>query len=255
MFVRSTSIPKMLKFARRGRYNPGMTATCDAEPPGARQLHVRVAGIPHSVRNHMVGDCPDDAFVVIASQAVPVCPAHGRSGCKIGAFLTRHCTRIISKKNRCCEDQPCNPSHVLSFSVLFNARAGKARMANERTLRSGPYIQTAGRNPMRSAKASQCACSLLSGACLERFSNSRGVTSVVQSGFCFHPCDEDLSPGTPERKKPPKVSGFPLHQLENRYRVTPGSTSADKRSLPWLCTPALTPNRARSRPRRTSPAS
>jgi hypothetical protein len=42
---------------------------------------------------------------------------------------------------------------------------------------------------------------------LERFSNSRGVTNVVQGGFFL-------------RKKPLEVSGFALHQLENRYRGT-----------------------------------
>ena len=40
---------------------------------------------------------------------------------------------------------------------------------------------------------------------LERFSNSRGVTNVVQGGFFL-------------RKKPLEVSGFALHQLENRYK-------------------------------------
>jgi hypothetical protein len=50
-----------------------------------------------------------------------------------------------------------------------------------------------------------------------RFSNFRGVTKGVQSGFYFHPTDEDLSAGTPERKKPLEGRGFPLHQLENRY--------------------------------------
>jgi hypothetical protein len=53
---------------------------------------------------------------------------------------------------------------------------------------------------------------------LERFSNPRGVTKAVQGGFFFHPMDEDLSMGTPVlRKKPLEASGFPLHQLENRY--------------------------------------
>jgi hypothetical protein len=35
---------------------------------------------------------------------------------------------------------------------------------------------------------------------LERFSNSRGVTKVVQGDLYFHPTDEDLSARTPERK-------------------------------------------------------
>jgi hypothetical protein len=39
---------------------------------------------------------------------------------------------------------------------------------------------------------------------LERFSNSRKVTKVVQGGFFL-------------RKKPLEVSGFVLHRLENRY--------------------------------------
>src|ERR1035437_4600321 len=54
-------------------------------------------------------------------------------------------------------------------------------------------------------------------ACLERFSSSRGVSSAVQGGFYFHPSDENLSLGTPERKKPLSGSGFPPQQLENRY--------------------------------------
>jgi hypothetical protein len=40
---------------------------------------------------------------------------------------------------------------------------------------------------------------------LERFSNVRGVTRIVQGGFFL-------------RKKSLKVGGFPPHQLENRYR-------------------------------------
>ena len=32
----------------------------------------------------------------------------------------------------------------------------------------------------------------------------------VQSGFYFHPCDEDLSQGTPERKKPLEGRAFGL---------------------------------------------
>jgi hypothetical protein len=46
---------------------------------------------------------------------------------------------------------------------------------------------------------------------LERFSNSRGVTKVVQGGFFL-------------RKKPLKVRGFLLHQLENRYIGFIGTT-------------------------------
>jgi hypothetical protein len=40
---------------------------------------------------------------------------------------------------------------------------------------------------------------------------------MVQGDFCFHPSDEDLSPGTPERKKPLEGNGFGVQQLENRY--------------------------------------
>ena len=40
---------------------------------------------------------------------------------------------------------------------------------------------------------------------LERFSNSRAPASQVKGGFYFHPGDEGLSPGTPERKKPLSV--------------------------------------------------
>jgi hypothetical protein len=38
----------------------------------------------------------------------------------------------------------------------------------------------------------------------------------VQGGFFFHPSDEDLSPGTPEKKKPLSGCGFGVEQLENR---------------------------------------
>ena len=37
---------------------------------------------------------------------------------------------------------------------------------------------------------------------LERFSNTRALSSGVQGGFYFHPTDKDSSVGTPERKKP-----------------------------------------------------
>ena len=40
---------------------------------------------------------------------------------------------------------------------------------------------------------------------------------MVRGGFFFHPSDEDLSPGTPERKKPLESNGFGVHQLENSY--------------------------------------
>jgi len=43
---------------------------------------------------------------------------------------------------------------------------------------------------------------------LERFSNFRGVTMIVQGGFFL-------------RKKPLEVSDFSLHQWENRYRAKP----------------------------------
>src|ERR1035437_3088545 len=56
---------------------------------------------------------------------------------------------------------------------------------------------------------------------LERFSSSRGVSGTVQGGFYFHPSDEDLSLGTPERKKPLSRCGYPLQQLENRYTGSP----------------------------------
>jgi len=39
---------------------------------------------------------------------------------------------------------------------------------------------------------------------LERFSNYRGVSKVVQGGFFL-------------RKRPLEADGFPIHQLENRY--------------------------------------
>jgi hypothetical protein len=35
---------------------------------------------------------------------------------------------------------------------------------------------------------------------LERFSNSRALNDSKESGFFFHPSDEDLSPGTPTGK-------------------------------------------------------
>jgi hypothetical protein len=44
---------------------------------------------------------------------------------------------------------------------------------------------------------------------LERSSNSRGVEEALQGGFFL-------------RKKPLWSSGFPLHQLENRYNCTEG---------------------------------
>jgi hypothetical protein len=37
---------------------------------------------------------------------------------------------------------------------------------------------------------------------LERFSSKCGVWRIVYGGFYFHPSDEDLSLGAPERKKP-----------------------------------------------------
>lgn len=57
------------------------------------------------------------------------------------------------------------------------------------------------------------------GGGLERFSSSRGVSSAVKGGFYFHPSDEGLSLGAPVRKKPLSSGGFPLEQLENRYRA------------------------------------
>jgi hypothetical protein len=36
--------------------------------------------------------------------------------------------------------------------------------------------------------------------CLERFSNSRALNGSKESGFYFHPSDDDLSPGTPAGK-------------------------------------------------------
>src|ERR1035437_4411165 len=42
----------------------------------------------------------------------------------------------------------------------------------------------------------------------ERFSNSHELTDSVQGGFYFHPGDEDLSPETPEIKKPLSSCGF-----------------------------------------------
>jgi hypothetical protein len=52
---------------------------------------------------------------------------------------------------------------------------------------------------------------------LERFSSLHAVSDGVGGGFFFHPSDEDLSPGTPEWKKPLSCNGRPLQQLENRY--------------------------------------
>ena len=37
---------------------------------------------------------------------------------------------------------------------------------------------------------------------LERNQSKRALAESVRCGFYFHPGDEDLSPGTPERKKP-----------------------------------------------------
>ena len=37
---------------------------------------------------------------------------------------------------------------------------------------------------------------------LERFSNTYVLTDSIEGGFYFHPSDEDLSLGTPLRKKP-----------------------------------------------------
>jgi hypothetical protein len=34
----------------------------------------------------------------------------------------------------------------------------------------------------------------------ERFSNSRALNNIEESGFYFHPSDEDLSLGTPVEK-------------------------------------------------------
>jgi hypothetical protein len=53
---------------------------------------------------------------------------------------------------------------------------------------------------------------------LERFHNSRAIAGIEQDGFYFHPSDEDLSLGTPVRKKPFSGSGFGVQQLWNRYR-------------------------------------
>jgi hypothetical protein len=54
-------------------------------------------------------------------------------------------------------------------------------------------------------------------ASLEQNQNSRAQAKILQSGFYFHPCDEELSQGAPERKKPPRgraigysYSGFAL---------------------------------------------
>jgi hypothetical protein len=45
--------------------------------------------------------------------------------------------------------------------------------------------------------------------------NLRGISGIVQCGFYFHPCDEDPSPGLPERKKPRDSIGSALHELKN----------------------------------------
>jgi hypothetical protein len=56
----------------------------------------------------------------------------------------------------------------------------------------------------------ECAGSGLKPSPGERFSCSRSVTGGAECGFYFHPTDEDLSVGTPLRKKPLSGSCFPL---------------------------------------------
>lgn len=53
---------------------------------------------------------------------------------------------------------------------------------------------------------------------LERFSNSCALAGRVKGGFCFHPGDEDLSPGAPVRKKPPECVAPVCTYLENRCK-------------------------------------
>jgi hypothetical protein len=62
-----------------------------------------------------------------------------------------------------------------------------------------------------------------------RFSNSRTLTNAVQGGFYFRPSGEDLSPVTPERKKPLSGSGFGVWQLENRY--SPAASLSTQKDL------------------------
>jgi hypothetical protein len=52
----------------------------------------------------------------------------------------------------------------------------------------------------------------------ERFRNACVLFRVAKGGIYFHLSDEDLSPGTPDRKKPLGGCGFALQQLENRCR-------------------------------------
>ncbi len=45
---------------------------------------------------------------------------------------------------------------------------------------------------------------------------------IEQCGVYFHPSDENLSPGAPDRKTPLDRIGSALHQLENRYMAANG---------------------------------
>jgi hypothetical protein len=56
----------------------------------------------------------------------------------------------------------------------------------------------------------------LGGLVLERFHNSFALSGIVQGGIHFHPSDENLSLGTPERKMPLEASGFGVQPLWNR---------------------------------------
>jgi hypothetical protein len=58
---------------------------------------------------------------------------------------------------------------------------------------------------------------------LEHFYFTVDITSSIEGGFYFHPSDEDLSPGTPERKKPLSVQVSVKSRSEN---AVAGSTEA-----------------------------
>jgi len=48
---------------------------------------------------------------------------------------------------------------------------------------------------------------------LERNQSKRALIKCIEGGFYFHPVDEDLSTGTPVRKKPLRGSAFGVQLL------------------------------------------
>ncbi len=68
---------------------------------------------------------------------------------------------------------------------------------------------------------------------LEQNQNSRAEAKGLQGGIYFHPCDEDLSQGTPERKKPLGWRAFGTHQLWFRCTMRGSDEVASSYDRPW----------------------